>query len=298
MKPKLNLMVAMAVACAAIQLTGMPTEEEARRAEPVVKKLLASEREALKSGRKTRSEVADKAMELVGEVDTDAAKLLLMKGAFVLYVHDGNLEKAVETMNALEATISDMPPQSVTNMIAMALLGVSKKSDGARLYKLLGESKMNVAENEMTRAGMYTNESATETVADTPATGLAPKPTAMPGTKELLLHFTSGGEILKRAEIDYVKGKWRFVLTKKPEWVESVFFCNLGGEREIGSENTYFSWSSTAAQKCAFKVKVNPNETAFKREWSFVVKGDDDTIVCTVLVSQDPGRNPGKVTGR
>ena len=135
MKTKLTMMVAMAAACAAVQLAAMPTEEEARRAEPVVKKLLAGERAALGSGRKTRSEVAVAAMKLADEADSDAAKLLLMKGAFVLYVRDGNLKKAVETMNALEAAITDMPPQSVTNMIEMALLGVSKKGEEARLFK-------------------------------------------------------------------------------------------------------------------------------------------------------------------
>lgn len=140
MKTKLTLMVVMAAACAAVQLAAMPTEEEAKRAEPAVQKLLASEKAAFESGKKTYSEVAAAAMKLAGEADTDAAKLLLMKGAFALYVKDGNLEKAVETMKTLEATISDMPPQSVTNMIEMALLGASKKVDGARLYKLLDES--------------------------------------------------------------------------------------------------------------------------------------------------------------
>ena len=144
MKSKLTLVVAMAAACVAIQLTAMPTEEETRKAEPVVKKLLAQEQAALESGKKTRSEVAAAAMKLADEADTDAAKLLLMKGAFALYVKDGNLEKAVETMKTLEAAISDMPPQSVTNMIEMALLGVSKKVDGARLYKLLDEPKADI----------------------------------------------------------------------------------------------------------------------------------------------------------
>ena len=144
MKAKLTMMVAMAAACAAIQLTAMSTEEETRKAEPVVKKMLAQERAALESGRKTRSEVADAAMKLADEADTDAAKLLLMKGAFTLYVKDGNHEKAVETMRALEAAILDMPPQSVTNMIEGALLGVSKKEERARLYKLLGETKADI----------------------------------------------------------------------------------------------------------------------------------------------------------
>ena len=148
MKTKLTMMVAMTAACAATQLTAMPKEEETRQAEPVVRRLLASEREELKSGRKTRSDVADAARELADEADSDAAKLLLMKGAFVLYVRDGNLKKAVETMNALEAAIADMPPQSVTNMIEMALLGASTKVDGAQLYKLLGATKADIASKE------------------------------------------------------------------------------------------------------------------------------------------------------
>ena len=144
MKLKLTLVVAMTLACASIQLAAMPTEEETKQAEPVVKKLLAQERAAFESGKKTRSEVAAAAMKLADEADTDAAKLLLMKGAFALYVKDGNLEKAVATMNALETAIADMPPQSVTNMIEVALLGVSKKVDGARLYKLLDELKADI----------------------------------------------------------------------------------------------------------------------------------------------------------
>ena len=46
MKAKLTLIGTMAVACTAFQLTAMPTEEETRRAEPVVKRLLAPERPA------------------------------------------------------------------------------------------------------------------------------------------------------------------------------------------------------------------------------------------------------------
>ena len=141
MKTKLTMMAAMAAACAAVQLAAMPTEKETRRAEPVVRKLLEPERKALRSGKKTRSEVANAAMKLAAEADTEAAKLLLMKGAFVLYVQDGNLAKAAEAMNAIKAAIPDMPPKSVTNMIEAALLCASKKVDGAQLYKLLDEKR-------------------------------------------------------------------------------------------------------------------------------------------------------------
>ena len=141
MKTKLMMIGALVTVCAAHELVAMPTAEETRQAVPVVKKLLASEHEALKAGRKTRSEVAVAALKLAGETDTVAAKLLLMKGAFVLYIRDGNLEKAAETMNAIKAEIPDLPPQSVTNMIEAAHLGASKKEDCARLYKLLDEAK-------------------------------------------------------------------------------------------------------------------------------------------------------------
>jgi hypothetical protein len=48
MKTKLMMIGALAAACAVNELAAMPTAEETRRAEPVVKKLLASEREALR----------------------------------------------------------------------------------------------------------------------------------------------------------------------------------------------------------------------------------------------------------
>ncbi|MCR5839951.1 MAG: leucine-rich repeat domain-containing protein [Kiritimatiellae bacterium] len=121
MKTKLTMMVAMAAACAAPQLTAMPTAEETRRAEPVVKKLLESDRAALASGTKTRSEVAAAAMRRAGAAKTEAEKLLLMKGAFVLYAQDGNLDKAAETMATIKRAFRNLPPQSVTNMMREAL---------------------------------------------------------------------------------------------------------------------------------------------------------------------------------
>lgn len=144
MKTKLMMMGALAATCAVNELVAMPTAEETRQAEPVVKKLLASEREALKAGRKTRSEVAVAALKRAGEAKTEAEKLLLMKGAFALYVQDGNLEKAAETMKALKEAIPDIPQESVKNMIKTALDGAPKNVDGARLYILLGEAKAKI----------------------------------------------------------------------------------------------------------------------------------------------------------
>lgn len=141
MKTQLMMICALAATCAVHKLAAMPTAEETRQAVPVVKKLLASEHESLKAGRKTRSEVAVAAMKRASEAKTEAEKLLLMKGAFALYVQDGNLEKAAETMNVLKKTIPDLPQESVKNMIETALKGAPKNVDGERSRKLLGEVK-------------------------------------------------------------------------------------------------------------------------------------------------------------
>lgn len=142
MKTKLFLMCVMA-ASAAYSGAAMPTEAEVEKAVPKVERMLASEKVALASGKMTRAEVAEAAMKLAAGADDEAAKLLLMKGAFILLVKDGDLEKAVKTMNALETAIADMSPQVVTNIIETALLGLpNKAANGARLYRLLDESKV------------------------------------------------------------------------------------------------------------------------------------------------------------
>ena len=112
MKTKLFLMCVMAASAAYIG-AAMPTEAEVEKAVPKVERMLASEKAALASGKMTRAEVAEAAMKLAAGADDEAAKLLLMKGAFILHVKDGDLEKAVKTMNALETAIADMPPQII-----------------------------------------------------------------------------------------------------------------------------------------------------------------------------------------
>ena len=191
MKTKLFLMCVMA-ASAVYSGVAMPTEAEVEKAVPKVERMLASEKVALASGKMTRAEVAAAAMRLAADADDEAAKLLLMKGAFILHVKDGDLEKAVKTMNAFETAIADMPPQIVTNIIETALLGLpNKAANGARLYRLLDEAKIvakvAVADGENLKAvvGGYTwtyrvKNGEAEIVAEKdrkPCCAVSPKPT-------------------------------------------------------------------------------------------------------------------------
>ena len=149
MKTKLTMMVAAAMACAAVQLPAMPTEKETRRAEPVVKKLLAQERVALNSGKMTRSEVAAAAMGLADKAESEAEKLLLMKGACDFYVHAGEFDKAIETLQAMMMKIPDIPYATIVSILEYSLRGVSRNS-AKDLWAFLDETKSRLRNTDTT----------------------------------------------------------------------------------------------------------------------------------------------------
>ncbi len=139
----------------------MPTPEETKKVEPLVMDLMRADQAALKSGKKTRVEVAQSAMELADKAESEAAKLLLMKGAFNFYVRAGEFDKAIETLQALQTAIPDMPPVSMVNIIEASLRVVSRKN-GGQLYQLLGEMKtrMRYADELKTLENSVKNNSA------------------------------------------------------------------------------------------------------------------------------------------
>ena len=126
-------------------VNAMPTLEQTKKVEPLVMDLMREDQNALKSGKKTRAEVAQSAMEFAGKAESEAVKLLLMKGALNLYVRAGEFDKAIATLHSLKAAITDIPPQIVTNMIETALRGAAKKEDGELFHKLIDEYKADIA---------------------------------------------------------------------------------------------------------------------------------------------------------
>ena len=125
-------------------VNAMPTLEQTKKVEPLVMGLMREDQNALKSGKKTRAEVAQSAMELADKAESEAAKLLLMKGALNLYVRAGAFDKAIETLHSLKAAIPDIPQPIVTNMIETALRGAAKNEDGELFHKLIDEYKAEV----------------------------------------------------------------------------------------------------------------------------------------------------------
>ena len=120
--------------------TAMPTKAELDKVSPVVADLMRPEQEALKTGKKSKSEVAAAALELVAKADGEAAKLLLTKGAYNLYVRDGDFDKAIATLKSFREIVPDMEPQYLANIIESSLRTISRKN-GGQLYQLLDETR-------------------------------------------------------------------------------------------------------------------------------------------------------------
>ena len=136
-------MITFSLAAISTSLTAMPTKQELDTAAPVIQELLKADLEALNSGAKTRKEVAKAAIDLMVKSESEAQKLLLLKGAYNHYLRDGAQAEAAGTLKLLVSVIPDIPPQYVANIIESSLRGVSKKNN-AEAYEWLDEAKCHV----------------------------------------------------------------------------------------------------------------------------------------------------------
>lgn len=106
------------VGMAMMQSAGaFPSEAEIKTATGVVGDLVADDVRAANAGKAKRAEVAKKIYGYVDQAETDAAKWVLLKHAFIQYAKDGNFEKAGAMMSEALETFPDMPPQTVIALI-------------------------------------------------------------------------------------------------------------------------------------------------------------------------------------
>ena len=138
-------------------VNAMPTPEQTKKAKPLVMNLMRENQKALKSGKKTCAEVAKSTMELADKAESEAAKLLLMKRAFNLYVRAGEFDKASETLRTMQTAIPDIPPQSVTNIIETALRGVAKNENGELFHRFIGEYKADIVSRGTSQSAFTLN---------------------------------------------------------------------------------------------------------------------------------------------
>lgn len=137
---KIKSVVMLSLVAVATSLTAMPTKQELKQVEGLVQELMRPELDAFKTGKKTRADVAKSAISLAEKAESDAAKMLLLKGSFTLYVGHGAFDEAIGVLKTLKTTIPDIPPENMANMIESALRNVPK-SKGGLIYRLLDDTK-------------------------------------------------------------------------------------------------------------------------------------------------------------
>ena len=128
------------MAAVATSLAAMPTKQDLKQVEGLVQELMRPELDAFKAGKKTRADVAKSAIALAEKAESDAAKMLLLKGSFTLYVGHGAFDEAIDVLRTLKTTIPDIPPEYMANMIESALRNMPK-SKGGLIYRLLDDTK-------------------------------------------------------------------------------------------------------------------------------------------------------------
>ncbi len=99
----------------------MPTAEEQEKVRPLVQGLMKPDLDAMKQGKKSRSDVAKSAMDLYSKADSPAAKMLLARNALNLYAKAGEYEAAESALDALLAAVPDYPAPDVAELLEKSL---------------------------------------------------------------------------------------------------------------------------------------------------------------------------------
>ena len=97
-----RIVVFCSMACAALCAVAMPTKKAVAAARDVVAELMSDVVADQKAGKLTAAQVAEKALELAGRAETEAAKLLFLQGAVMGFARGGEPARAAEAMQRMK----------------------------------------------------------------------------------------------------------------------------------------------------------------------------------------------------
>ena len=126
-------LAACVMSCAAAM--SMPSRSELKKVQSLVNELMANDIQAMKAGRLKPSQVAESAEKLAGDAEGEAAKFLLYKGAFGLYVQGGSYDEAIRAIDHLNAAVKDVPDKVVAEILREKLKRIPKKN-GSAIFNL------------------------------------------------------------------------------------------------------------------------------------------------------------------
>ena len=113
----------------------MPTRNELKKVQSVVNELMADDIAAMKSGKLKASQVAANAENLARDAQGEAAKFLLYKGAFGLYVQGGSYDEAIRAIEHLTDAVKDVPDKVLADILRDKLKRIPKKN-GSAIFNL------------------------------------------------------------------------------------------------------------------------------------------------------------------
>ena len=118
----------------------MPTEREYAEARSVVTELMSGPVAEQKAGRLTHVQVGKKAMELVDSAETDAARLLLVRGAVFHFAREGDPAAIESALAKLHASVKDVAPDFDVDVISRAVR-MMQPSEGKKLHGMLDDAR-------------------------------------------------------------------------------------------------------------------------------------------------------------
>ena len=118
----------------------MPTQQELKKAQPLVAELMAPIMDDFKAKKKTAAEVADAAVKYAGEAETEAAKFMLYRSSIPYYVRGEAYDKAADAVEQMKANVKDVPAEVVAEIISKATVRANKEK-APRLFELYQQAK-------------------------------------------------------------------------------------------------------------------------------------------------------------
>ena len=125
-----------AVGCACtLAASGMPTQAELEKAQGLVTELMRSDVANFNERKMSAADVATAALKYAGEAQSEAARFLLLKGAFFYRVRAEDYDGAMDVISKIRHDINDVPDATLVKILSGAVRRIPRKSAG-KLYDL------------------------------------------------------------------------------------------------------------------------------------------------------------------
>lgn len=140
-KDMLRTVVVIGVAMAGVlPNSAMPTAKEIEKIRPMVEELMKADVAKMRRGQMKPAEMAEAAVKLSKDADTQAAKYYLLTSALPHFAKDGKYDRVLATIDDIKAAVPDVPTKELVRMVEPLVARAPKTDEGAnRLREMVNE---------------------------------------------------------------------------------------------------------------------------------------------------------------